>query len=50
MIEEWWSSGLKGDSVWVTYFDHRSLHKGSTWSVSEEHDKSVAGEEGCAAL
>ena len=27
MVEEWWSFAKKGDSVWVTYFKHRSLHK-----------------------
>ena len=27
MVEEWWSFAKKGDSVWVTYFNHRSVHK-----------------------
>ena len=27
MAEEWWNFAKKGDSVWVTYFQHRSLHK-----------------------
>ena len=27
MVGEWRSSVLKGDCVWVTYFEHRSLHK-----------------------
>ena len=27
MVEELWSSVLKGDCVWVTHFKHRSLHK-----------------------
>ena len=27
MIEERWSSMLKGDCVWVTYFQDRSLYK-----------------------
>ena len=27
MVEEWWSFGKKRDSVWVTYFKHRILHK-----------------------
>ena len=27
MEEEWWSFAKKGDSVWVTHFKHRSLHK-----------------------
>ena len=26
-VEEWWSFVKKGDSVWVTYFKQRSLHK-----------------------
>ena len=27
MVEEWWSSMLKGDCVGNTYFEHRSFHK-----------------------
>ena len=27
MVEEWWSFAQKGDCVWLTYFEHRSLHK-----------------------
>ena len=27
MVEKGWSSVLKGDCVWVTYFEHKSLHK-----------------------
>ena len=25
--KEWWNFAKKGDSVWVTHFKHRSLHK-----------------------
>ena len=27
MVEEWWTFAQQGDSVWGTYFKHRSLHK-----------------------
>ena len=27
MGEKWWSFVLKGDWVWITYFEHKSLHK-----------------------
>ena len=27
MAEEGWSFAKKGESVWVTHFKHRSLHK-----------------------
>ena len=29
MVEEWWSFVKKGDFVWVTHFQHRSLNKDS---------------------
>ena len=27
MIEEWWRFAQKRESVWVTHFKHKSLHK-----------------------
>ena len=27
MVKELWSFAQKGDSVWVTHFKHRSVHK-----------------------
>ena len=27
MVEEWWRFVKKGDSVWVTHFKRRSVHK-----------------------
>ena len=35
---------LKGDSVWLTYFEHRSLHKYTRMAWSNEHDRPSAGE------
>ena len=49
MVEEW-CSVLKGACVWVTHFEHRSLHKYTKVARGQEHDRSGAGEEGYAAL
>ena len=27
IAEEWWSFAKKGDSVWITHFKHKSVHK-----------------------
>ena len=53
MVEEWWSSMLKGDCVWVTCTLSTSVcisTQGSRRNGGKEHDRSGAGEEGYAAL
>ena len=57
MVEEWRSFTKKGDSVWVTQFKHRSLHKYTRVTRGQDGleiksmiDLSGAGEEGNAAI
>ena len=41
---------LKGGCVWVTYFEHMSLHKYTRVARGKEYDRSGAGEEGYAVF